>query len=137
MDKVTITKQCHDCKRYKPLSDFGKNTAGRLGVNGRCKYCFNKKARANYKSRKGNILKRSRKGGKDSSYGQVARKIVSEKLLSHRKRNQVLEDAGIDINFNGTDVENIAHAERIDKLLTKAGLGDIRNDSKSALQSCV
>lgn len=35
-----IKKQCHVCRKTKPLSEFNKKADGKHGVNGRCKICL-------------------------------------------------------------------------------------------------
>lgn len=135
MDNTIIKKQCGKCKKRKPITEFHDSKCGMYGVNGQCKVCKNRIARENYSKRQeGTKQRSSRQKGKDTEYGKVCRSISASKLWSHRKRLQVLTAAGIDLDFDGTDEENIAHAERIDYFLNEANLKDIRNDSKSALQ---
>lgn len=56
----TQTKRCSKCGRELPVSEFGKVSASRDGLNCRCKECNRKISREN---RKKSIADRARKAG--------------------------------------------------------------------------
>ena len=137
MDKSIVKKQCTKCHRTKSLSDFYDKKKGRLGKDSYCKICRKAESANTYKSAR--RKRKPRKKGKSTHYGSTVRSIVADKFASHRKREEVLKEAGIKTRLpvNATEAELIAHADLIDETLKKAGLGDIRNDTKSSLQSCI
>ena len=132
MDDTVIKKQCCVCLKRKFLSEFGNKKGNIYDKESKCKICKRLYENKRYRKRKSKRSKRQE--GKNSEYGKVCRSFSAEKLSSHRKRFQVLAKAGIDVDFKGTDAENVIHAEKINTILSKAGLGDIREDRWEKLQ---
>jgi hypothetical protein len=134
MHRNVITKRCSICRQNLPLKKFSPSEGGQFGVVAGCKVCINAIAREKYTSQAGEKKKiRIRQRGKEGHYGQVNRKIVAKKLWLYRARLRELKSAGIDIEYRGSAVQNYKHAERIDDVLNKAGLGD-NYDFNPALQ---
>jgi len=138
MYRKQIEKRCRKCKEKKLLKEFHNSARGRFGKASVCKDCIKAKDRSRYVSTKGQGKPKLRKKDKETSYGKINRHTVAKKLWSYRKRFRALKEAGVDLDFrSNNEAELIAHAELIDHTLNKAGLGDIRHDSRASLQQSI
>ena len=133
MDNPVIKKQCHKCHQRKSLSDFYDKKKGRLGKDGICKKCRKAVSAASYtprprskKYKKKYVGKRHRGVKNESQLNKVQRKIVARKLCHYRAIYKLLKNNNVDLNYFSTvEEKQIAHNDKIDKLLAKHNLGDI------------
>ena len=55
-----MEKQCSKCNEVKPISEFGKLSKSKDGLNYHCKICDRKKVRSYYNKNTEKVLKRTK-----------------------------------------------------------------------------
>ena len=121
-----IKKQCNNCEKYKPLSDFYKHPNGKLGVRPNCKECRKKQCREYTRKNKIKCNERSRKYheshkthlNKLSNEYYRKRKINEKWLIHYSSAEQRCNNPNKDgyKNYGGRGIKFLLSKQEIKKL---------------------